>query len=221
VGGAAGRAAGTCQLVAGTGLLGDIIEAQIAGSGRPAKRAETVGGALSGHEPIELVVVAAGDGADPGPALEYGRTAGISVVVVVEQASPSLAAGLVAAGATSVVTVDSGVDAFVATLQLTSRGASVLDPAVAAAVLADWRRLRAAADHAAGARAELTSREVEILTALAEGLPTKAIARRLEVSVRTVENHKANVFKKLGVRNQAQAVALALNTGLLERHPPA
>ena len=57
-----------------------------------------------------------------------------------------------------------------------------------------------------------------VLTAMAEGLATKAIALRLDVAVKTVENHKARVFGKLGARNHAHAVTLAIEQGLLS--PP-
>ncbi len=53
----------------------------------------------------------------------------------------------------------------------------------------------------------------------AEGIGIKAIARRLGVSVKTVENHKTRLFDKLGVRTQAHAVSLAIGHGLLASAP--
>jgi two-component system nitrate/nitrite response regulator NarL len=56
----------------------------------------------------------------------------------------------------------------------------------------------------------LTPREMEVLTAIADGLTNKMIARRLEISLHTVKFHVESVFRKLGVRTRTEAVARAL-----------
>jgi DNA-binding CsgD family transcriptional regulator len=56
----------------------------------------------------------------------------------------------------------------------------------------------------------LTPREIEILVAVGEGLPNKAIARKLDISQHTVKFHMESVFRKLGVRTRAEAVARGL-----------
>ena len=84
----------------------------------------------------------------------------------------------------------------------------------ASLVVDQWRRLRGAGNES-NDRLALTPREIEILAAMADGLSNKAIARRLGVVVKTVENHKIRVFDKLGVKTQAHAVALAISHGLL------
>jgi DNA-binding NarL/FixJ family response regulator len=62
---------------------------------------------------------------------------------------------------------------------------------------------------------ELTNRELEVLHLLAEGLEQAEIARRLVISPKTVSTHTQNIFRKLGVRNRAQAVAAAYQVELL------
>ena len=62
----------------------------------------------------------------------------------------------------------------------------------------------------------LTSREREVFHLLAEGLTTKEIARRLDISVKTAENHRGRVLEKLGTRNTAELVRYALRKGLLD-----
>jgi DNA-binding NarL/FixJ family response regulator len=62
----------------------------------------------------------------------------------------------------------------------------------------------------------LTSREREVFHLLAEGLTTKEIARRLDISVKTAENHRGRVLDKLDMRNTAELVRYALRKGLLD-----
>jgi DNA-binding NarL/FixJ family response regulator len=61
----------------------------------------------------------------------------------------------------------------------------------------------------------LTTREREVLQLIAGGCTSKEIARTLGVSAHTVESHKQRVFRRLGVQNQAQAIAAAVRMGLL------
>jgi DNA-binding NarL/FixJ family response regulator len=61
----------------------------------------------------------------------------------------------------------------------------------------------------------LTSREREILKLIAEGYRTKEIADSLCISVKTAENHRSNLMKKLGLRNVAAVTAFAVEKGLL------
>jgi len=56
----------------------------------------------------------------------------------------------------------------------------------------------------------LTPREIEVLTAVSEGLGNKAIARRLDISLHTVKFHLESIFRKLGVGSRAEAVARGL-----------
>jgi two-component system, LuxR family, response regulator FixJ len=72
-------------------------------------------------------------------------------------------------------------------------------------------RERQLADFAARAKLDLlTSREREVLGFVAEGLTSRAIGERLEISARTVEIHRINLIAKLGARNTADAVRFQL-----------
>ena len=59
----------------------------------------------------------------------------------------------------------------------------------------------------------MTPREVEILRLLASGLTNPAIAAALFISVRTVENHVAHIFAKLGVHARHRGATAAIATG--------
>jgi two-component system, NarL family, response regulator NreC len=73
--------------------------------------------------------------------------------------------------------------------------------------------------HQAGALADsyesLTSREREVLQLAAEGLTNTAIGKRLFISARTVEVHRANMMAKLGLHNQTDLIRHAIKRGLI------
>jgi DNA-binding CsgD family transcriptional regulator len=60
----------------------------------------------------------------------------------------------------------------------------------------------------------LTPREVDVLRRLAAGDSNPEIARALGITVHTVERHAANLYRKIGARGRADAVAYALRRGL-------
>lgn len=62
----------------------------------------------------------------------------------------------------------------------------------------------------------LTKRELEVLGNLTMGMYNKEIAIRLEISERTVKNHVANIFKKIGVADRTQAAVFAIRNGLVD-----
>ncbi len=61
----------------------------------------------------------------------------------------------------------------------------------------------------------LSEREIEVLTLLAEGLPTKSLAQRLNISHFTARNHIQNILVKLNLHSKAQAVSYAFKKGIL------
>jgi PAS domain S-box-containing protein len=66
------------------------------------------------------------------------------------------------------------------------------------------------------ALATLTPREREVLQALADGLATQQIAERLQITIRTEQNHIASIMAKLGVHSRLQALVFALRRGIVE-----
>ena len=63
---------------------------------------------------------------------------------------------------------------------------------------------------------ELSEREREVLLLVAEGLPNKLIARRLDISEKTVKAHLTSVFRQIGVTDRTQAALWAERNGLTE-----
>jgi PAS domain S-box-containing protein len=69
--------------------------------------------------------------------------------------------------------------------------------------------------HLNNSSAILSDREIEVLTLLAEGLPTKSLAQRLNISHFTARNHIQNILVKLKLHSKAQAVSYAFKKGIL------
>lgn len=81
------------------------------------------------------------------------------------------------------------------------------------------RLIAAQAEERAKAEADpLSDREREVLRLLALGHTNQEIAKRLYLSVRTVETHRAHILQKLRLENRAELVRYALEQGLLEEH---
>lgn len=192
-------------------------------------RVEVVGEAKSCAEAFEQTrrahpqVVLSTANFDDGPLTQVlrGLLATRARVLVIDDApKPALLHALLFAGISGYLHIgDIGPAELVAGIRAVAAGDAALHPAAAALVLEQWRTMRSSTNsNESTPRTELTAREHEVLMAMADGLATKAIATRLKVATKTVENHKARVFAKLGARNQAHAVSLAIAQKLLS--PP-
>ncbi len=136
---------------------------------------------------------------------------------------PDLRVLVVADGATVIdlrEAVIAGVDSFVlASSPLadvedaavrTLRGERVLSPSIAMQLAGTWRR-----DPRESGSASLTSRELEVLQLLAEGLTNERIGERIGLSARTVKTHVQNLLVKLDVPDRTGAVARGFRLGLI------
>jgi DNA-binding NarL/FixJ family response regulator len=171
---------------------------------------DLVGWALgSGSRPAAPVTVLV----DPDDT-HWSQVDGSAVVVVTsDPVGPGRAAELVLRGADAVVTVDAGVEAVRAAVRGVGAGGTLLDPVVARLVVDAARSACAATP---GTAPNLSPREAEILGCIARGMSVKQTARTLGVAHKTVENLQGRLFRKLGARNRAQAVARAADLGLLD-----
>ena len=89
------------------------------------------------------------------------------------------------------------------------------------AVMAGERYLCTGAEGAlkpvmSGGREQLTNREQTVLLQLAQGKSNKAVAQALDISVRTVETHRKNIKRKLGISSTAGLTRYALEHGVLQ-----
>lgn len=142
---------------------------------------------------------------------------GTRVLVLCRAEEARAASGLLFSGAAGCLVVDdSGCGDVVSAVHAAAEGRAPLHPAVASAVLNQWR----AAQERAAPNERLSDREVEVLQLLAEGRPTRAAAGALAVSPKTIEAHLARMMVKLGARNRAHLVAIAAERGLLSDPRP-
>lgn len=116
------------------------------------------------------------------------------------------------AGASGYVLKDSSAQAIVSTLVAVMSGERVMAGAVANRVLEMLTGTTTPKEFYDG----LTSREIEILKLLANGMANKQIAYRLKISEKTVRNHVSNTYEKLGIYDRSQAVLYAVRKGLVE-----
>ena len=116
------------------------------------------------------------------------------------------------AGASGYVLKQSPPSELLHAIRSVAKGGKYLDPAVAGKVMGSYsaRRAPTADSH------QLTDREVEVLRLVAWGHSNKEIASHLDLSVKTVEVHKANAMKKLGMASRIDIVRYAVLQGWLQ-----
>jgi NarL family two-component system response regulator LiaR len=112
------------------------------------------------------------------------------------------------AGAIGYVRKEADPEILLSSIRAAAHGQSLLDPAVANAVMQELMR---AGKHSA----ELTEREQEVLRQLALGRTNREIAEALTVSDETVKTHVGNILTKLQLAHRTQAVIYALKKGLI------
>jgi len=121
---------------------------------------------------------------------------------------------LFAAGAAGYVLKQSAADELVRAIRAVAAGGNFLDPQITGKVIGGYISQQARlADEPQG---ELSERESEVLRLIAWGHSNKEIAARLAISVKTVEAHKANTMKKLGLTSRIDIVRYALLQGWLQ-----
>ena len=174
---------------------------------------EVVAEAADGHEAIGMCQkfqpdVAALDIEMPGPnGIEVAsklRDGGLQakVVIVTTFDRPGYLRAAMTAGASGFLLKDAPAADLAAAIRQVAAGERVVEPALAAATLAQGE-------------SPLTERETDVLAAAAGHAAIADIAARLYLSPGTVRNHLSSAIQKLGARNRAEAVAVAQRKGWL------
>jgi NarL family two-component system response regulator LiaR len=140
---------------------------------------------------------------------EQGETAAILVMTVHDDSRTVF--GLLENGATGYVLKDEALETLERAVRAVARGESWLSPTVARQVVK-----RAVGDVITTPESPLTPRELEVLRLLAQGLDNTAIAQKLVVTKRTVQNHVSNIYGKLNVVSRTEAALYAIRHGLIQ-----
>lgn len=119
---------------------------------------------------------------------------------------------LVAAGSNGYVLKQSAPSELITAIRSVVLNNSYLDPHLTRRVMGGY----AGSDVRGAGTADLSDRESEVMRLIAWGYSNKEIACRLELSVKTIEAHKANAMRKLGIGNRIDIVRYAILMGWLE-----
>jgi two-component system response regulator NreC len=130
-----------------------------------------------------------------------------AVVILTMDDDPAFAQQAWSAGAEGYVLKEASRADLVRAIRTVSKGGRYLDPAIGG-----W----ALASAGAGAAA-LTERELEVLRLVALGHTNTEIAKQMYISPRTVETHRSNLQRKLGVSGRPELVRYALERGVIHR----
>jgi DNA-binding NarL/FixJ family response regulator len=126
---------------------------------------------------------------------------------------------LIKAGASGCVLKHDPAPDLIGAIRSASRGEAFLYPQTANAVAADYLTRVQSGEGEAQDRETydgLTAREKEILTLIAQGETNQDIGRRLFISVKTVQTHRAHILEKLRLHDRTQLVRYAIRKGLIQ-----
>ena len=182
-----------------------------------------VGEATDGNEAIDIIRRVAADvlvldlkmegreGIDVLRAAKAERPA-LKVVVLTMHAGREYVARAMEEGANGYLLKDSAVQDLAAAIEAVMSGRPYFSPAIQQQ-MAEILKGDARLSHDVRS---LTEREREVLILLARGLSTKEIAATLDIGSRTVETHRSNLMRKLGVRSVALLTQVAIREGILD-----
>ncbi len=194
-----------------TTLLADLPDLLIAGR---VSGADDLAAAIETHRP-DVLLYDMGWKPEAALARLTGAPQAVPILVLLDEKSDAGQAWR--AGARGLLKREAPLSSIAAALIATAQTLVVLDPsfsAVLAAQPAEPVAPQFPSDESPLFE-ELTPRELEVLRLLAEGLPNKSIAQRLEISEHTVKFHVNALLGKLGVASRTEAVVRATRLGLI------
>lgn len=194
------------------GALAQVLSAEpdllVVGVAADLRRARVL---LAGSAPDVVVLdhrLPDGDGVAALPELRLLRPSARFVVLTASTADSVLVAAI-EGGAAGFLSKTRGVGEVTAAVRSAASGEAVISPEMLVRLLPRLHRRGQASS------TDLTDREREVLSLLAEGLSNAAIAERMTVSVHTVRNHLANLSAKLGAHSKLEALSIAIREGLV------
>jgi DNA-binding NarL/FixJ family response regulator len=119
------------------------------------------------------------------------------------------------AGSSGFLLKDAPPEQLVEAIRIVARGDALLAPSITRRLIERFLRQPVLAPPGSKPLHQLTTREREVLELIAHGLSNSEIAARLYLTEATVKTHVAHIYRKLGLRDRAQAVVYAHEAGLL------
>jgi two-component system, NarL family, response regulator YdfI len=141
------------------------------------------------------------------------RAGGAPALVVLSGEGGLTPAAALRLGARALLPHEAETDEIVAAVRAAAAGLVVLSPAAVESILPHLPA--ASQDGGATHGEELTPREIEVLSMLAEGAGNKLIARRLGISEHTVKFHVGSILGKLNASSRTEAVTIGIRQGLI------
>ncbi len=121
--------------------------------------------------------------------------------------------GMIKAGASGYLLKDCAFEELAVAIRTVVNGQTYLSPGISGAVIKSIQS-QVITDEVPCSISELTGREREVLQLISEGKTTKAIAARLNVSIKTIETHRQNIMAKLNANSIAELTKIAVKEGL-------
>ncbi|AZM89851.1 MULTISPECIES: response regulator [Streptomyces] len=119
------------------------------------------------------------------------------------------------AGASGFLLKDASADQLAEAVRVVAAGEALLSPNITKRLITEFSRLGAPRAPSRARIEELTERETEVLSLIAQGLSNGEIATHLVVAEQTVKTHVGRILVKLGLRDRTQAAVFAYETGLV------
>jgi len=135
---------------------------------------------------------------------------GTKVILITIDESRGAISQAIQAGVSGYLLKDASADALVDAARNAIEGNAVIHPQLTRTFIEEVRMGDSASD-----TTPLSKREREILQRVADGATTKQVASDLGISPHTVKTHLERIFEKLGANDRAQAVAIAIRTGIV------
>jgi DNA-binding NarL/FixJ family response regulator len=144
-----------------------------------------------------------------------GRNPDVRVLALTVASEDRDVAEALQAGACGFLAKDTPVDSLVVAIQAAAEGMAWLSPKAAEVVLGRIRNTPVPQEQQSSPLEHLSSRELDVLRLIANGMENAEIAAELNISPRTAKNHVSNILTKLGLPSRVQAAVYAVRQGVI------
>jgi DNA-binding NarL/FixJ family response regulator len=138
----------------------------------------------------------------------------VQVLILTVHTSDEYVFQILRGGASGYVVKQAAPKELISAIRAVGRGEAFLSPSISRKVVDELVKNEAASTDW-DSYDKLTPREREVLQLIAEGHPTREIAERLHISVKTVETHRAHLMEKLDMRSTAELTRYAISKGVI------